>query len=92
MEYAEPLAAQQSKRMLVASLVSLVIGAAVASGVWALADDDRNAAAGGASGPPAAAEKPGSLYGSSQYRPTYPPQPIPPAGGPSGPDYRYPHP
>jgi hypothetical protein len=74
MEYAENLPAPQSKRTLVASLVALVIGAAAATGIWALADDDSSATASGASGPTAGAETPGSQYGTSQYRLTNPPR------------------
>ena len=90
MEYAENLPAPQSKRTLVASLVALVIGAAAATGIWALADDDSSATA--ASGPPAGAETPGSQYGTSQYRLTNPPQPVPHPRNPYDSQYRYPHP
>jgi hypothetical protein len=92
MEYAEKLPAPQSKRTLVASLVALVIGAAAATGIWALADDDGNATASGASSPAAGADNPGSQYGTSQYRLTNPPEPVPQISAPYGPDYRYPHP
>ena len=94
MEYAQQLPAQQSKRTLVASLVALVLGAAIATGVWAVADDDGNASAGGGSGSSAAAENPGSQYGTSQYRLTNPPQPVdsPPARAPYGHLYRFGHP
>jgi hypothetical protein len=76
MEYAEQLPSSQSKRTIVASLAALAIGAAAASGVWALAGDDGADTASRPSGAPAATEDPGSLYGTSQYRPTYPPQPV----------------
>jgi hypothetical protein len=92
MEHAENLPAPQSQRTLVASLVALVIGAAAATGIWALADDDSSATASGASDPPAA-ETPGSQYGTSQYRLTNPPQPVPHPRNPyDSPQYRYPHP
>jgi hypothetical protein len=93
MEYAQQLPAQQSKRTLVASLVALVLGAAIATGVWAVADDDGNASAGD-SGSSAATENPGSQYGTSQYRLTNPPQPVdsPPARAPYGDQYRFGHP
>ena len=91
MEHAENMPAPQSQRTLVASLVALVIGAAAATGIWALADDDGSATASGASDPPAA-ETPGSQYGTSQYRLSNPPQPVPGARAPYGPEYRYPHP
>lgn len=94
MEHAGQLPAQQSKRTLVASLVALVLGAAIATGVWAVADDDGNASAGGGSGSSAAAENPGSQYGTSQYRLTNPPQPVdvPPARATYGDQYRFGHP
>jgi hypothetical protein len=76
MDYAEQLPAPQSQRTLVASLVALVLGAAIATGVWAVADDDGNASTGGGSAPSPAAENPGSQYGTSQYRLTNPPQPV----------------
>jgi hypothetical protein len=88
-EYAEHLPAGQPTRTLLALIVALAIGAAGATGIWALADDDRPATAGG---PPAAAENPRTHWGHTQYRPTYPPQPIPEAGGQYGLEYRYPNP
>ena len=92
MEHAGSLPAPRSQRTLVASLVALVIGAAAATGIWALADDDSSATASGASGPPAGADTPGSQYGTSQYRLTNPPQPVPHTGNPYDSNYRYPHP
>jgi hypothetical protein len=94
MEYADKLPAQQSTRTLVASLVALVLGAAVATGVWAVADDDGSASAGGGSGSSPAAEDPGTQYGTSQYRLTNPPQPVdvPPARSPYGNHTRFAHP
>jgi hypothetical protein len=68
MEYVEKLPARQPKRTLVASIVSLAIGAAAATGIWALADDDSTTAAGGSSTPTAATDDPGSQYGTAQYR------------------------
>ena len=85
MEYAEHLPAPQPKRTLVTSLVALAIGAAAASGIWALADDDSTATTG--NGTPAfapAVDDPGSQYGTSQYRLTNPPEPVTPARAPYG--------
>jgi hypothetical protein len=94
MDYAQQLPAPQSQRTLVASLVALVLGAAIATGVWAVADDNGNASAGGGSGPSPAAEDPGSQWGTSQYRLTNPPQPVdgPSAHAPLGNHTRFTNP
>jgi hypothetical protein len=92
MEYAGNLPVPQPRRTLVASIVALAIGAAAASGIWALADDDSSTAAGVSSTPTAVTDDPGSQYGTSQYR--LPPEAgaVPASRAPYGTEYRYPHP
>jgi hypothetical protein len=94
MEHVEQLPLDQTKRTVVASLVALVIGAAAATGIWALADDDSTtpASAGSSQSSAAGVDNPGSQYGTSQYS-------LPPEAGavaasraPYGTEYRYPHP
>jgi hypothetical protein len=94
MEYAEKLSARQPRRTLVGSIVALAIGAAAASGIWALADDDGSStAAGGTSTPTAVTDDPGSQYGTAQYRlPDAQPAPDSESRAPYGAKYRYPHP
>jgi hypothetical protein len=91
MEYAEQLPASQTKRTLVASIVALVIGAAAATGIWAIVDDDSSTASGNTSTPAAVSDNPGSQYGTSQYRPEVQPTTVP-ENTPYGAKYRFAHP
>jgi hypothetical protein len=91
MEYAEQLPASQTKRTLVTSIVALVIGAAAATGISAIADDDGSTASGSTSTPAAVSDDPGSQYGTAQYRlPNA--QPEVPENTPYTPKYRFAHP
>jgi hypothetical protein len=91
MEYAEQLPASQTKRTVVASIVALLIGAAAATGIWAIADDDSSRASGSTSPPAAVTDNPGSQYGTAQYR-LPDAQPTAPENTPYGAQYRFPHP
>jgi hypothetical protein len=90
MEYAGELPASQTKRTVVTSIVALVIGAAAATGIWAIADDD-GTASGNTSTPTAVSDNPGSQYGTAQYR-LPDAQPTVPENTPYGAKYRFAHP
>jgi hypothetical protein len=90
MEHAEQLPAPQTKRTVVTSIVALLIGAAAATGISAIADDDSTASS-STSTPTAVTDNPGSQYGTAQYR-LPDAQPTLPENTPYGAKYRFAHP